>query len=228
MHWFKRNIGDYHKKAGRLTMLQHGAYTLLMDCCYDREQFPTMEEAIEWVWASTTEEIEAVKFVLSRFFSLEDGIYVQHRIAEELEDYQSKAEKNKRIALEREAKRRKERTKEHDSCTDGEQGVDETPPNQEPETNNQEQRTKSKRFAPPSIEEVFEHLSDSGYPYKIEAEKFWNYYESNGWKVGKNKMKNWKSAATGWIKRTNLPKKQAPQSNVPPANYDPLESLRNM
>ena len=86
----------------------------------------------------------------------------------------------------------------------------------------------NKRFAPPSIEEVFEHLSDSGYPYKIEAEKFWNYYESNGWKVGKNKMKNWKSAATGWIKRTNLPKKQVPQSNIPPANYDPLESLRNM
>lgn len=70
----------------------------------------------------------------------------------------------------------------------------------------------TKRFAPPSIEEVFEHLSDSGYPYKIEAEKFWNYYESNGWKVGKNKMKNWKSAATGWIKRTNLPKKQEVQT----------------
>ena len=85
-----------------------------------------------------------------------------------------------------------------------------------------------KRFAPPSIEEVFEHLSDSGYPYKIEAEKFWNYYESNGWKVGKNKMKNWKSAATGWIKRTNLPKKQVQQNAVPPANYDPLEALRKL
>lgn len=85
-----------------------------------------------------------------------------------------------------------------------------------------------KRFAPPSIEEVFEHLSDSGYPYKVEAEKFWNYYESNGWKVGKNKMKNWKSAATGWIKRTSLPKKAAQPSNIPPADYDPLEALRNL
>lgn len=146
MHWFKRNIGDYHKKAGRLTMLQHGAYTLLMDSCYDREQFPTMDEAIEWVWASTTEEIEAVKFVLSRFFSLEDGVYVQHRIAEEVEDYQSKSENNKRIALEREAKRRKERTKEHDSCTGGEQVVNETPPNQEPITKNYK----------PSIKDLFD------------------------------------------------------------------------
>ena len=106
------------------------------------------------------------------------------------------------------------------------------PTNNQPTTTNKECKNEikkeNKRFAPPSIEEVFEHLSDSGYPYKIEAEKFWNYYESNGWKVGKNKMKNWKSAATGWIKRTNLPKKQVQQTAVPPANYDPLEALRKL
>jgi len=37
---------------------------------------------------------------------------------------------------------------------------------------------------------------------KEEAEKFFNYYESNGWKVGKNKMKKWKSAASGWLSRS--------------------------
>ena len=37
MHYYKRNIGDYHKKAGRLSMIEHGAYTLLIDACYDRE-----------------------------------------------------------------------------------------------------------------------------------------------------------------------------------------------
>lgn len=141
MHWFKRNIGDYHKKAGRLTMLQHGAYTLLMDSCYDREQFPTKEEAIEWVWASTTEEVQAVEFVLSRFFTLEDGVYVQHRIEEEINAYQAKSENNKRIALEREAKRRKERTKKHEACTNEKQSVNESAPNQEPITNNQELET---------------------------------------------------------------------------------------
>ena len=228
MHWFKRNIGDYHKKAGRLTMLQHGAYTLLMDCCYDREKFPTMEEAIEWLWASTTEEIEAVKFVLSRFFSLEDGVYVQHRIAEELEDYQSKAEKNKRIALEREAKRRKERTEKHEPCTDGEQGVNETPPNQEPETNNQEPRTKPKRFAPPTQEEVFIYMQERDFSHRKEAEAFVNFYESKGWLVGKSKMKNWKAAASNWISRSGLPKTKKVAPIEPPAGYDPLESLRNM
>ena len=71
MHYYKRNLGDYAKKAGRLTMLQHGAYTLLIDSCYDREIFPTLEQALEWTWASTEAEVDAVKFVLSRFFELD-------------------------------------------------------------------------------------------------------------------------------------------------------------
>ena len=58
MHYYKRNIGDYAKKAGRLTILQHGVYNLLLDACYDREDFPTLEEAVDWVWASTAEEKE--------------------------------------------------------------------------------------------------------------------------------------------------------------------------
>ena len=68
MHYYKRNIGDYAKKAGRLSTLQHGAYTLLIDSCYDREEFPTLEQAIEWTWVESPEEIEAVKFVLHKFF----------------------------------------------------------------------------------------------------------------------------------------------------------------
>ena len=83
MHYYKRNLGDYAKKTGRLTMLQHGAYTLLIDSCYDREIFPTLEQALEWTWASTEAEIDAVKFVLSRFFVLDiQGTYIQDRILE--------------------------------------------------------------------------------------------------------------------------------------------------
>lgn len=135
MHYYKRNLGDYAKKCGRLTMLQHGSYTLLMDACYDREAFPTLEQAIEWTWASTEAEVEAVKFVLSRFFTLDkDGCYVQDRILQELLHYHKNADTNKRIAEEREAKRR-------GKSTNRAQAVDEAPPNQEPLTINQEPRT---------------------------------------------------------------------------------------
>jgi uncharacterized protein YdaU (DUF1376 family) len=87
MHYYKRNLGDYAKKAGRLSMLQHGAYTLLIDSCYDREKFPTKLEAIEWCWASTSEEKEAVNFVLNKFFVEINGLYIQNRIQDELDEY---------------------------------------------------------------------------------------------------------------------------------------------
>jgi len=88
VHHYRRNIGDYHKKAGRLSILQHGVYTLLIDACYDRERFPTKEDAIDWTWASSQEEIDAVGFVLTKFFSVgDDGVYVQNRIEEEIQEY---------------------------------------------------------------------------------------------------------------------------------------------
>jgi uncharacterized protein YdaU (DUF1376 family) len=149
MHYYKRNLGDYAKKAGRLSMLQHGAFTLLIDACYDREQFPTLEEAIDWAWASSAAEIEAVEFVLRKFFVLEDGRYVQKRIQEEIDEYHKKAETNARIANEREAKRKGKpmsgaRTV-HEPCG----SVDEAPPNQEPRTKNQEPRKENPNVAPP-------------------------------------------------------------------------------
>jgi len=139
MHYYKRNLGDYAKKTGRLTMLQHGAYTLLIDSCYDREAFPTLEQALEWTWASTEAEAEAVKFVLNRFFKLnENGEYVQDRILSELIQYHEKADKNKTIAIERETNRRLKSTKRAPD-------VHEPPPNQEPLTKNQEPVTSNQQ-----------------------------------------------------------------------------------
>lgn len=150
MYYYKRNLGDYAKKAGRLSMLQHGAYTLLIDACYDREQFPTLEEAIDWTWASSTAETEAVQFVLSKFFSLmPDGRYVQARIQEELSDYQEMAATNKRIAEERETKRKRK-------STERERHVNESPPNQEPRTRNQEPLTNNPPQPLPESEPVRE------------------------------------------------------------------------
>jgi hypothetical protein len=56
----------------------------------------------------------------------------------------------------------------------------------------------TKKFTPPTIEEVKNYISEKG--YNIDAEHFVAYYESNGWKVGKNKMKDWKMAIVTWSK----------------------------
>ena len=155
MHYFKKNIGDYAKKTGRLSMLQHGSYTLLIDACYDREQFPTLEQALEWTWASSKEEIEAVEFVLKRFFTLIDGVYVQSRIKQEIAEYHEKAETNKRIANERETKRKENSTKRAPV-------VNEAPPNQEPLTNNHKPSSLCEESARTNPGEVCKAMKSAG------------------------------------------------------------------
>lgn len=62
-----------------------------------------------------------------------------------------------------------------------------------------EHEQKSKRFSVPEISEVKSHM-DSLKVLNTEkhSAEFWHFYESKGWMVGKNKMKNWKSAASRW------------------------------
>jgi len=205
MNYYQRHIGDYHKKAGRLSMIEHGAYTLLLDSCYDREKFPTREEALDWCWAKSPEEVAAVEFVLSKFFTLESGVYVQTTISENVAAYKEKAKKNKQIAIEREEVRRLKREQAvHESA----RTVHESPPNHKPITINQEPITNNKdiskpqaaRFTEPSVSDVFQYMKEIQKGSQLGAEKFCDFYSSKGWMVGKNKMKCWKAAVRNWTK----------------------------
>ena len=60
---------------------------------------------------------------------------------------------------------------------------------------------KEKRFVKPTIQEIQAHILEKGYTF--DAEAFYAFYESNGWKVGRNPMKNWKAACTTWAKKRN-------------------------
>ena len=55
-----------------------------------------------------------------------------------------------------------------------------------------------KGFVKPSVEEVKTYCEAKGYTF--DPESFVAYYDSNGWMVGKSKMKNWKAACTTWAK----------------------------
>lgn len=54
------------------------------------------------------------------------------------------------------------------------------------------------RFAPPSVEDVKTYCTEKG--YSMDAEHFVDYYTSNGWRVGRNPMKDWKAAVRNWNK----------------------------
>ena len=56
---------------------------------------------------------------------------------------------------------------------------------------------KRKRFTPPTLDEIKAYCKEKGYT-RTNPEAFYAHYDSVGWKVGKNPMKKWKSALTGW------------------------------
>lgn len=56
--------------------------------------------------------------------------------------------------------------------------------------------TRPKRFIPPTVEEVAEYCFER--MSKVDPQRFVDYYTSNGWMVGKNKMKDWKAAVRTW------------------------------
>ena len=62
-----------------------------------------------------------------------------------------------------------------------------------------EKDIKNRRFTPPTPAEVNQYCSESG--HYIDADAFVDFYESKNWMVGKNKMKDWKSAVRNWERR---------------------------
>ena len=64
-----------------------------------------------------------------------------------------------------------------------------------------DKESKGKRFTPPTVEEVREYVTSNN--YNVNADNFVDFYESKGWLVGKNKMKDWKAAVRTWARRDN-------------------------
>lgn len=86
-----------------------------------------------------------------------------------------------------------------------------------------------KRFTAPTKEEVIAYCKERG--NRVDPERFIDYYTSNGWKVGKNPMKDWKAAIRTWEKgdqsqRTG--KKRNTLDNYEEKPYDPEECRRSL
>lgn len=86
VNYYERNLGDYYRDAGHLTMLQHGAYTLLMDRYYHTESGIPDDQKYEITRAKTTAERRAVDKVLVQFFCLsQTRVWIKPRCEEEIE-----------------------------------------------------------------------------------------------------------------------------------------------
>lgn len=71
------------------------------------------------------------------------------------------------------------------------------------------------RFAPPTLQEVSSYCQEKGYT-AVDPVKWMAHYTSNGWKVGRNPMKDWRAAVVTWQRNSSAapsPKSENPQLN---------------
>lgn len=109
--------------------------------------------------------------------------------------------------------------------------------NQQITTSNKDKREREKesnyiystRFIKPSIEEIELYCIER--QNNVDPNRFYNYYESNGWKVGKNPMKDWKACIRTWERNNITPKIQEDElpkydaSNNPKLSSEQLNEL---
>ena len=93
-------------------------------------------------------------------------------------------------------------------------------------------KKEKKKFVKPTIEEVKVYVLNRN--LNVDPEYFYDYYEANGWRVGKDTMKDWQAAARNWHRRNlNNPRQQASTRSVAQGNADdqpyepePTEDIR--
>lgn len=84
MNYYERHLGDYTKDTAHLSMVEHGAYTLLLDRYYATEAGIPADQAHRVARARSKEEKAAVDAVLAEFFDLVDGVWTNGRAEEEI------------------------------------------------------------------------------------------------------------------------------------------------
>lgn len=88
MNFYKHHIGDYAKKTGALTMLQHGAYCLLLHAYYGTEKPLPHQDLYKICRANTKKERESVDQIVTRFWHRTETGWVNTRADEEIEKAQ--------------------------------------------------------------------------------------------------------------------------------------------
>lgn len=203
MNFYQRHIGDYLKDTAHLSLLEHGIYTRLLDVYYTRESGIPDDQAARLIGARGG-EIKAVKDVLSEFFTLTDGVWVQARCEAEIAKYKDKTDQAKQAAALSVAARQRKASVERPlndrsaSVETADEPTFNVPRYQIPDTNKQTETKADKRprFVKPELAEVEAYCLER--KNHVNPQDFINHYEANGWKRGKTPVADWKACVRTW------------------------------
>lgn len=136
MNFYKHYLGDYQRDTGHLSLVEHGAYRLMLDTHYATEKpLPADRAALcRLLRAISPEEQAAVESVLEQFWQETGDGYTNERAMKEITKASTQAETNRRIAEEREAKRKKTKSKDEPETNRSTNRSTNDEPNQTPDT----------------------------------------------------------------------------------------------
>jgi uncharacterized protein YdaU (DUF1376 family) len=201
MHYYSFNIPDWTVATAHLSLEEQAVYFRLVNHYYDTEQPIPLETQSVIRRLRLTSHEKVLESVLAEFFTKTEKGFVNSRCERELKEYRKLVKKN------RENGAKGGRPKKNKDLPAGEEKPTGNPlgtqsqPTGNPPINHSLLPIKpmTKGFVKPTLDELIAGFNGRVADPSREAEKFLNHYESNGWKVGSNKMKSWPHAVNKWV-----------------------------
>lgn len=216
MNFYKRYMGDYGRKTAHLSLMEHGAYTLLLDAFYATERgLPaSFQDLFRICRAMTKPEQAAVASVAEQFFPVaEDGLRYNGRASTEMEDAAPAIQAAK--ANGKKGGRPKKQTHEKPAgFSEGTQG--ESSPEPEPDSpslrsgENRASRLPADWKLPPEYRDFCLTERPDLNPDDVAA-SFLDHWSSQPGKDGRKA--DWLATWRNWVRRERAPyRKQPPQA----------------
>lgn len=214
MYYYKLNISDWNLSTAHLEPIEELVYFRLINHYYDTEQPIPLETRSVIRRLRLVNHSDSVGLVLSEFFTQTEKGWVHSRCKKEIGEYKNFTKKQKLNGSKGGRPRKQRATEKPSGLSVGLPDETQNNPNQELLTTNHKPITKdiTVRFIAPTLDEVRAHCLEKN--YRLDPERFINFYESKGWMVGKTKMKKWKAALSNWEKKHREEHKRAPENTT--------------
>lgn len=192
----------------QLGMEGYGIYWMLIETLRDQREYRypvALLPALARRYNTTVEKVKAVVCNYSLFIVEEDAIFFSQSLINRMIPLEHKREQARKAGLKSAEKRalinRGSTTVERPLNGRSTIRVNKSRVKESIVDKRERRDLQERRFTPPALEEVQRYVSEKG--YRIDAQRFIDYYASNGWKVGKNPMRDWKATVRNWQRREN-------------------------
>lgn len=199
--------GDYLRDTIHLGQLEDLAYRRLLDLYYAKGKPLPNDRAyiMRAIRASDPDLQNAADNILSEFFTLSKDGWRNEKADRELEYMHVRSDKARKavnIRWERERSKNKG-ISDTNALRSNNPSITPTPT----PTRRKDIGTSASRFVPPSLEELEAYIAERR--YSVNARRFLDHYQANGWKVGRNAMKDWQAAVRTWAAKAKDAQPQA-------------------